>query len=207
MVILKGYDENILIETQKMSIDEFYDGDLDIIDNPDYLKKKGINKVIGTIYFNNNLDMESQFINRYDTDGNIISSDNYDSSLTLVESSRMCLNCDSIIERYVYNISLNDDLLNIEFEVNNKPEYSIHTNLIACISGKNLELSNKETINRVNPERANIFQKIKSEFNICDAKAFMIKSVIDVYVEKTYIQRIELTSGEIVLHLQDDSII
>ena len=87
MVILKGYDENILIETKKMSIAEFYDSDLDIIENPDYLKKKRINKVIGMIYFNKNLDMESQFINRYDTDGNIISSDNYDSSLTLVESS------------------------------------------------------------------------------------------------------------------------
>ena len=207
MVILKGYDENILIETKKMSIAEFYDSDLDIIENPDYLKKKRINKVIGMIYFNKNLDMESQFINRYDTDGNIISLDNYDSSLTLVESSRMYLNYDSIIERYVYNISLSNDLLNIEFEMNYKPQYNIYTNLIACISDKNFELSNKEIINKVNHKGANMFQKIKSEFNICDAKAFMIKSIIDVYMEKTYIQRIELTSGEIFCHLQHDGII
>ncbi len=40
MVILKGYDENILIETKKMSIAEFYDSDLDIIENPDYLRTR-----------------------------------------------------------------------------------------------------------------------------------------------------------------------
>ena len=200
MVILNGYDENFLIETIKMSIDEFYDSDLDIIDNPDYLKKKRINKVIGIIY-NKNLDIESQFINRYDTDGNIISSDNYDSYMTLVDSSRMCFNYDSIIERYAYNISLSDDLLNIEFEINYNSQYNIYTNLIVCISDKNFELSNKETVNTVNSKRANVFQKITSEFNICDAKAIIIKSIVDVYMGKTYIQKIELTSGEIVLHL------
>ena len=200
MVILNGYDENFLIETIKMSIDEFYDSDLDIIDNPDYLKKKRINKVIGIIY-NKNLDIESQFINRYDTDGNIISSDNYDSYMTLVDSSRMCFNYDSIIERYAYNISLSDDLLNIEFEINYNSQYNIYTNLIVCISDKNFELSNKETVNTVNSKRENVFQKITSEFNICDTKVIMIKSIIDVYMGKTYIQKIELPSGEIVLHL------
>ena len=201
MVILEGYDGNILIETIKMSIDEFYDGDLDIIDDPDYLKKKRINKVIGIIY-NKNLDIESQFINRYDTNGNIISSDNYDSSLILVDSSRMFLNYDSIIEHYAYNMSLSDDLLNIEFEINYNSKYNIYTYLMICISDKNFELSNKETVNTFNSKRADVFQKTTSEFNICDAKAFMIKSIIDVYMEKTYIQKIELTSGEIFCHPQ-----
>ena len=201
MVILKGYDGNILIETKKMSIDEFYDGDLDIIDDPDYLKKKRINKVIGIIY-NKNLDIESRFINRYDTNGNIICSDNYDSSLILVDSSRMFLNYDPIIERYAYNISLSDDLLNIEFEMNYNPKYNIYTYLMICISDKNFELSNKETVNTFNSKRADVFQKITSEFNICGAKAFMIKSIIDIYIGKTYIQKIELTSGEIFCHSQ-----
>ena len=201
MVILKGYDGNILIGTKKMSIDEFYDGDLDIIDDPDYLKKKRINKVIGVIY-NKNLEIEPQFINRYDTDGNIVSSDNYDNSLTLVGSSRICLNYDSIIERYAYDISLSDDLLNIEFEMNYNPEYNINTYLIVCISNKDFELSDKETINTVDPKRENIFQKTTSEFNVGDAKSFMIKSIIDVYMEKTYIRRIVVTSGEIFCHSQ-----
>ena len=96
--------------------------------------------------------------------------------------------------------------MNIEFEMNYKLKYNIYTNLIVCISDKNFELSNKEIINTVNPKRANIFQKITSEFNICDAKSFMIKPIIDVYMEK-YIQRIELTCSEIVLHLQHDGII
>ena len=201
MIILKGYDGNILIETKKMSIDEFYDGDLDIIDDPDYLKGKRINKVIGMIY-NKNLEIETQFINQYDTDGNIIGLDNYDNSLTLVGSSRIRLNYDSIIERYEYNITLIDDLLNIEFEMNYSSKYNIYTNLIACISDKNFELSNKESINTVDPKRANIFQKTTCEFNICDAKSFMIKSVIDVYMGKTYAQRIELNSGEIFCYSQ-----
>ena len=201
MIILKGYDGNILIETKKMSIDEFYDGDLDIIDDPDYLKGKRINKVIGMIY-NKNLEIETQFINQYDTDGNIIGSDNYGSSLTLVGSSRMCLNYGSIIERYAYDISLSDDLLNIEFEMNYSSKYNIYTNLIVSISNKDFELSNKETISTVDAKRANIFQKTTSEFNIGDAGLFMIKSVIDVYMGKTYIQRIELNSGEIFCHLQ-----
>ena len=84
------------------------------------------------------------------------------------------------------NISLSGNLLNIEFEMNYKLKYNIYTNLIVCISDKNFELSNKKIINTVNPKRTNIFQKITSEFNICDAKSFMIKPIIDVYMGKIY---------------------
>ena len=50
MVTIFAYNSNLLLEKRNLSISEYYDGENPLIDDNEYRKKNGINKIKGIIY-------------------------------------------------------------------------------------------------------------------------------------------------------------
>ena len=62
MVTIFAYNSNLLLEKRNLSISEYYDGENPLIDDNEYRKKNGINKIKGIIYNDGSSDILEQFV-------------------------------------------------------------------------------------------------------------------------------------------------
>ncbi|MBP5580791.1 MAG: hypothetical protein J6X85_03205, partial [Ruminococcus sp.] len=62
MVSIKAYSDTKIVEENSLSIEEFYDGDIAMIDDSDYILSKRITKVVGEIDAYGN---KTRFVNGY----------------------------------------------------------------------------------------------------------------------------------------------
>lgn len=74
MVIIEAFKNELLIEKGTFSIEEYYDGNIPLIDSPEYKSSKQINKVIISIYADDdNTFLESKAEVLSDETGNFLS--------------------------------------------------------------------------------------------------------------------------------------
>ena len=74
MVIIEAFNSETPIEKICISIYEYYDGDVALIDDNSYRKKKHINKIIVSIFTDDeNTDLEKKSACFYDVEGKFIS--------------------------------------------------------------------------------------------------------------------------------------
>lgn len=173
MVNIKAYSDTKIVEEISLSIEEFYDGDIAMIDDSDYILSKRITKVVGEIDAYGN---KTRFVNGYDENGKLILSQNFDDKSNMLDEMKNVygngdISCSSFRilkdEQYQFewafthdekleirDISLNVTITRAETGevLCDKPKYNVNKNNgYTCISGE-LNNNNIKSIVEVNVE-------------------------------------------------------
>ena len=95
-----------------------------LIDDNEYRKKNGINKIKGIIYNDGSSDILEQFVNYFDSDGRLVGSNGYDANFILTDTSQIFYDYNQYIGYCEINITLQDHKLNMDISINWKRLYS-----------------------------------------------------------------------------------
>ena len=117
MVTIFAYNSNLLLEKRNLSISEYYDGENPLIDDNEYRKKNGINKIKGIIYNDGSSDILEQFVNYFDSDGRLVGSNGYDANFILTDTSQIFYDYNQYIGYCEINITLQDHKLNMDISL------------------------------------------------------------------------------------------
>jgi hypothetical protein len=75
-VILRAYNGVSLVETKEIPLYNWYEGKVELIDNDEYRRINAISKIEGIQYDDDEKNIVyEKFVNEYDENGNLISSD------------------------------------------------------------------------------------------------------------------------------------
>lgn len=117
MVTIFAYNSNLLLEKRNLSISEYYDGENPLIDDNEYRKKNGINKIKGIIYNDGSSDILEQFVNYFDSDGRLVGSNGYDANFILTDTFQIFYDYNQYIGYCEINITLQDHKLNMDISL------------------------------------------------------------------------------------------
>lgn len=113
MVVICAYNYSLLVEKRSISISEYYECENPLIDEDAYRRRKGVNKIKGTIYSDdsNNIIVE-QFVNCYDVKGRLVVSNTYNAEMILTDTSQIYYDFNQYIGYCELNVTMLNNKLN-----------------------------------------------------------------------------------------------
>lgn len=193
LVDICGYNGSLLLERKTLSISEYYDSDIPLVDNDEYRRIKCVNKVRGTIY-NEDLNNKiiEQFVNRYDKKGRLIVSNKYNSDLVLIDTSLIYYDYNDYTEYCELRISTFNN--NFEFTLGLMPrkrqKYVITISLME-FCGDKFVLANKIKVSKTSKK----FFRACSCFDIYPNKKYRFDVSIEMYNRNVDFYKSELISN------------
>lgn len=192
MVILFGYNYNSLLEKRTLSISEFYDSENPLIDDDKYRRRKGINKIKGTIYDDDSNNIVQLFVNRYDSNGRLVVSNAYNADLFLIDTCQIFYDYNQYIGYCEINITMQNNKLNAEIALVPKKshEYVITMNLMES-HNDDFVLADKNITTQISDK----YFKVCSDFDTNPTAKYRVDVGIEVYDRGVLLDKSEIVSN------------